>query len=235
MHNVTARTYFYLDEAQCEKNMETFLKSIDTTARVTGSTGFVAIKLTALGRPQLLLQLSEVIARTRAFFTQVTGVDKMAFGRITPKDFQEKLESRFHIKTDNHDIKRWFERMDYDQKGLINLFSWNGLIDTQELISDMFQVPNLVTGKMNPIISALTTEEEEMFRNMMRRIHTISRHAKEKNVRVLIDAEQTYFQPANNRITLELMRKYNTEKAIIFNTYQCYLKVNFLSFIEPII
>ena len=60
MHNVTARTYFYLDEAQCEKNMETFLKSIDTTARVTGSTGFVAIKLTALGRPQLLLQLSEV-------------------------------------------------------------------------------------------------------------------------------------------------------------------------------
>lgn len=90
-----------------------------------------------------------------------------------------------------------------------------------------FTVPNLRTGRLERIITALTKEEEEMFRNMMRRIHTIARTAKEKDVRVMIDAEQTYFQPSINRITMELMRKYNKEKAIIFNTYQCYLKVRF--------
>ena len=54
--------------------------------------------------------------------------------------------------------------------------------------------------------------------------------AKEMDVRVMVDAEQTYFQPAIHRIAMEMMKKFNTEKAIVFNTYQVwYLTVLLLS------
>lgn len=223
-HRPVARTYFYRNEANCEKNMDIFLRCIDAVAGATYGTGFAAIKLTALGRPELLLQVSEVIARCRNYFEEITGKQRMVFGDVSPSEFQKQLDQRFMINTDNEDIAKFIKRMDYDQRGLMNIFSWNGLIEMQTLVNDLFLVPNLKTGRMEPIISALTQEEEEMFRNMMRRLHTIACVATEKDVRILVDAEQTYFQPAINRITLELMRKYNKEKAIIFNTYQCYLK-----------
>ena len=85
-------------------------------------------------------------------------------------------------------------------------------------------MPNLKTGELEPLMSALTEEEGEQFKNMLSRIHTVFQAAKDMDVRVMVDAEQTYFQPAISRITMEMMTKYNREKAVVFNTYQCYLK-----------
>ena len=82
---------------------------------------------------------------------------------------------------------------------LLHLFSWSGLLDSEMLLKEAFQVPNLKTGKMEPLISALTEKEEEQFRNMLTRLHTIMQAAKDLDVRVMIDAEQTYFQPAISR------------------------------------
>ena len=107
---------------------------------------------------------------------------------------------------------------------LLHLFSWSGLLDSDMLLKEAFQVPNLKTGKMEPLITALTEKEEEQFRNMLTRLHTIFQAAKDLDVRVMVDAEQSYFQPAISRLALEMMKKYNTDKAIVFNTYQCYLK-----------
>lgn len=119
------------------------------------------------------MQLSEVIFRTRQYFTQVTGESgPMMFSDINTDVFEKRFREE-NIQTDNPAIRDWLDNMTYDTKGLIHLFSWSGLIDTNILLSDLFRVPNLNSGQMEPIISALTQEEEEMFKNMMRRFHTI--------------------------------------------------------------
>lgn len=45
-------------------------------------------------------------------------------------------------------------------------------------------------------------------------------------VRVLVDAEYTYMNPALTLVTMAMMKKFNKDGAWIWNTYQCYLKAN---------
>merc|ERR1712106_769662 len=223
----SARVFFYQGEKECDNNMKTFLDCIDATKGSTGGTGFSAIKITALGRPEILIRLSDCIEKTRRYYTQITGKKGMVIkGKVDKSAFEEAFKAR--DLDDNNDVQKFLDQMVDDSQGLIHLFDWSSLIDGKGL-GDTFQVPNLKTGKMEPLITgdddgALTSQEEEQFRNMVNRLHTIFKYAKEQNVRVMVDAEQSYFQPAIHRLAVEMMRTYNTSSAIVFNTQQCYLK-----------
>ncbi|XP_015795278.1 proline dehydrogenase 1, mitochondrial isoform X2 [Tetranychus urticae] len=201
----TARSYFYLSEAQCEKNMEIFLNCIDSVANITNQTGFAAIKLTALCRPQLLLKLSKAIMETKHFLNLSDSLNKQT-------NVQEANNSIPNDYSENH-------RM------MLNLLSWNQLISFEDVIN-YFRQKDALRDKV-PFKALFDQEEEEMFCNLIRRIETIAKHAHDTDVRIMIDAEQTYLQPAINRITIEMMKKYNKNKSIVFNTYQCYLKNTF--------
>ncbi|XP_017470024.1 PREDICTED: proline dehydrogenase 1, mitochondrial isoform X1 [Rhagoletis zephyria] len=220
----SARTYFYLNEATCERNMEIFIKCLEAVSGATFGTGITAIKLTALGRPQLLLQVSEVIMRTRKYMEDlVGGQGNVLSHHKTIND----LEKYYSSLGDNKNVQDFLKNVTSDKEGILHLFPWSGIVDEDSQLSDTFRVPDPQTGQMRRLISQIPPKEEEMFRNMIRRVNTIVKAAAELDVRIMIDAEQTYFQPAISRITLEMMRKYNKEKAIVFNTYQCYLREAF--------
>jgi len=225
----SARVYFYQGEANCDRNMQTFLDCIDAVKGSTGGTGFSAIKLTALGRPEILIRLSECIEKTRRYYTQVTGKRGMVItGKVDRSSFEHVFKEK-NILDRNLDVQQFVDNMVGDKDGIIHLFDWSSLLNDGKNLGEVFQVPNLETGKMEPLITgddngALTKDEEEQFKNMVLRLHQIFKYAKAQNVRVMIDAEQSYFQPAIHRLAIEMMRTYNTESAIVFNTYQNYLK-----------
>ena len=64
-----------------------------------------------------------------------------------------------------------------------------------------------------------TVLEGEKFRS---RIDQLCQTAFDHDIPILIDAEDTFYQNFIDRVVLDMMRKYNHEKAIVFNTYQMY-------------
>ena len=68
----------------------------------------------------------------------------------------------------------------------------------------------------------LSESEEAEWSKIMRRFDTVCRTAYEKDVALLIDAEESWMQDAADQLVTQMMRKYNKDKAIVFNTLQMY-------------
>lgn len=68
----------------------------------------------------------------------------------------------------------------------------------------------------------LSAEEQVEWNAVVKRFDTVCRVAKEKDVVVLIDAEESWMQDAADELVTKLMVLYNTEKPIVYNTLQMY-------------
>ena len=68
----------------------------------------------------------------------------------------------------------------------------------------------------------LSPAEEIEWKNVKDRFELICKTAHEKDVALLIDAEESWMQDAADELVEEMMRKYNKDKVIVFNTLQMY-------------
>lgn len=70
--------------------------------------------------------------------------------------------------------------------------------------------------------AVLTVAEQEEWSRVIARFDLACKTAYEKDVLLLIDAEESWMQDAADAIVTDMMRKYNKQKAIVFNTLQMY-------------
>ncbi|TXI68364.1 MAG: proline dehydrogenase [Flavobacterium sp.] len=68
----------------------------------------------------------------------------------------------------------------------------------------------------------LTENEQKEWNRVIERFDIACKTAFEKDVLLLIDAEESWMQDAADAIVTDMMRKYNKQKAIVFNTLQMY-------------
>ncbi|CAH1800477.1 unnamed protein product [Owenia fusiformis] len=165
---VSARTYFYEDEAQCDYNMQTFMRSIDAVAGATNCTGFCAVKLTALGRPQFLLQMSEVLNQMKRFFKVMADGKGSGNGNssIDYETFKQKLND-LGLKLSRDERKKWFTILDVTQDGEIDLLDWNNLLEVNMNLAKLLQLSDFG-------VQCLTPDEEQQMHNMLRRVDTLA-------------------------------------------------------------
>lgn len=68
----------------------------------------------------------------------------------------------------------------------------------------------------------LNDNETAEWGRLVNRFDRVCKKAHDLDVSLLIDAEESWMQDAADNLVLEMMRKYNKEKAIVFNTFQMY-------------
>jgi len=89
----------------------------------------------------------------------------------------------------------------------------------------VFKPTAFVRHKILEIVSAakdLSSLEQKEFDAFVQRIELLCRTAFENHVPILIDAEDFAFQKAIDEVVTKMMEKFNSEKAIVFNTLQMY-------------
>ena len=99
--------------------------------------------------------------------------------------------------------------------------SYQDVIDSIEFASDKKNIPFTVF-KPTAISKTDNLMRGEIDKIIFDRFDRICKKASEKNIKILIDAEESWIQDSIDSIVLMMMKKYNKQKTIVFNTVQMY-------------
>jgi len=220
---VLSREYEYESERVCDKRMLNFEQCV----AAAGAGGFAAVKVTALGDADTIRKISQCVLEIQDIFCRFDSSSKR---KVLTKDTFIEEYSKYFID-DNDEalslyaaiLKSARERFHGDDLSLddeIDLWEWLSFVTPREFVQLIKKM------KRPPTHFTWTVDDSDKMDRMIKRLDNIAKKAAESSVKVLIDAEQTYFQPAIESFTLELQRRHNrSEKgAVVYGTYQAYLK-----------
>lgn len=147
----------------------------------------------------------ETIAECESTIAQLSSVK---VGTILDYSVEgEEEESVFDFTCE--EIIRTIERAEGDPRVPITVFKVTGI--------GRFGLLEKLDAK-----AVLTVAEKAEFEKVKQRCEKICRTAYEKNVPIMVDAEETWIQDTIDQLAIDMMMLFNKEKLIVYNTYQIY-------------
>lgn len=138
-------------------------------------------------------------------------IKKLAGGRVgTILDYSVEGEDDEQVFDDTRDeIIKTIKRATGDKAVPITVFKVTG-------VGRFGLLEKLDAG------TELTADEEAEWKKVQARVSDICKKAFDAGVPVMIDAEETWIQKTIDMLALNMMRQFNKERAIVYNTYQIY-------------
>lgn len=226
-----------MDEGFFNENMKLYMMSIMHASLYSprNVAGVTAVKVTGMCDPQLLARVSALLMSVHQswckHFTNeeslkleecrvVMGVNRKHQLFITYDQLRAGFEKyNPSNKLSDAQFKEITEALDPRKTGKVNYFEYKEML-TNALIA---VEPTPVQQALIEGLPQMSAKEKVLWKNVNNRLLLIASMAKELNVRMLVDAEQTFYQLAIDAIVATLQKTYNTELPVVYNTYQCYL------------
>ena len=195
--------------------------------------------LTNLGKT--LLEVSLKLRLPILFIIKGTVFEQFCSGETLDESFDTVK------KLNNKNVKSYLH---YSVEGLENESSYDlSLNEVLSSITFVAEKPILDYTVFKPTAIAntqilkkvssnesLDEKEKLLYDKSLDRFDKICHLAFKKDVRVLVDAEESWIQDAIDDIVLSMMMKYNKEKAIVYNTSQMYRhdRLNYLKTLHDV-
>ena len=241
-------------EAKLDANLTVSLSSIHTA---TGYGGFSAVKVSGLAEPQLLVEVSDVIEAHRFAWAALMGAGRGGYWAMVDagldsatKAFTDRgafvaaataggkmaapAAERLHelvVSSANSNSSS------SNNSSVITFSSWTsallrlsatGSAAQQQEVAALL-APLLTSSYAPGPLSVLSPPQQAAWARVTSRCDALADTAARCGVTVLIDAEQTYLQPAIDALTFALQTRYNahvpaSSRPPVYGTYQAYLK-----------
>lgn len=235
---VNNKSVMYLPhERVYDENMKLYVMCVMHASlnQPVNGVGLAAVKLTGMCDPQLLARVSAILHSVHLGWVKhftgdepppieecrvVMGTNKEHQLYITHEQVRKGLMSYDPgEKFTTEEVDTVIKALDEKNEGKVNYYRFKKVVSEAVLSLEPTPVQKLIAEKF----PKLTEQERELWRALHKRLSVIVRAAQDLRVRVLFDAEQTFYQLAIDNIVLQFQRKFNTEEPIVYNTYQCYL------------
>ncbi len=181
---------------------------------------FIAVKITAFFPPELLLRWTSTLDEFVKSFPKESLIDRSEFNllpsiKLIPSEIQNEI----------------FSKADFNGDGKVSLKNLLGVFSIHS---------GYCKYLINNLPEHVTEEDLEASTLILSELDKLCNYASEKRVKLMMDAEQTYFQTAIDDIVLGLAKRFNNPinakigdlqkrmpTPLIYNTYQMYLKTGF--------